>query len=60
MMVEDKIKNLDTAAFATLIGWTVEEVRNRFKELSMVRGDIKIQIPVNALLIIKKSVLIHL
>ena len=33
MMVEDKIKNLDTAAFATLIGWTVEEVRNRFKEI---------------------------
>lgn len=33
MMVEDKIKNLDTLAFATLIGWTLEEVRNRFKEI---------------------------
>jgi penicillin-binding protein 2 len=33
MMVEDKIQNLDTAAFAKLIGWTTEDVRNRFKEI---------------------------
>ncbi|MEN9973775.1 MAG: hypothetical protein RIS20_2122 [Bacteroidota bacterium] len=37
MMVEDEIKNLDTAAFAKLIGWTVEDVRNRFKEI--VKGE---------------------
>ncbi|MEY4991424.1 MAG: hypothetical protein RI948_290 [Bacteroidota bacterium] len=33
MMVEDSIVNLDTAAFAKLIGWTRQEVRNRFKEI---------------------------
>ena len=33
MMVETEIKNLDTAAFAKLIGWTIEEVRNRFYEI---------------------------
>ncbi len=33
MMVEKNIKNLDTVAFAKLIGWTVEEVRARFKEI---------------------------
>ncbi|MES2800253.1 MAG: penicillin-binding transpeptidase domain-containing protein [Bacteroidota bacterium] len=33
MMVEKNIKNLDTAAFAKLIGWTREEVRARFKEI---------------------------
>ena len=37
MMVEDEIKNLDTAAFAKLIGWTVKDVRNRFKEI--VKGE---------------------
>ena len=36
MMVEADIKDLDTAKFAKLIGWTREEVRNRFKEI--VRG----------------------
>ncbi len=38
MMVEDKIKDLDTAAFAKLIGWTNEEVRNRFKEIREGEG----------------------
>ena len=33
MMVEENIVDLDTAAFAKLIGWTVEDVRNRFKEI---------------------------
>ena len=33
MMVEKEIKNLDTVAFAKLIGWTVEQVRERFKEI---------------------------
>jgi len=33
MMVEDSIQNLDTAAFAQLIGWTVTEVRKRFKDI---------------------------
>ena len=37
MMVEDEIKNLDTAAFAKLIGWTREQVRYRFQEI--VRGE---------------------
>jgi penicillin-binding protein 2 len=37
MMVEDNIKDLDTAAFAKLIGWTVDEVRTRFKEI--VKGE---------------------
>jgi penicillin-binding protein 2 len=37
-MVEDKIKDLDTVAFAKLIGWTVEEVRNRFKEIREGEG----------------------
>lgn len=38
MMVEDKIKNLDTAALAHLIGWTVDEVKYRFKEIREGEG----------------------
>lgn len=38
MMIEDKIKNFDTIAFAQLIGWSVEEVRNRFKEIIEIEG----------------------
>ncbi|MFM7474141.1 MAG: penicillin-binding transpeptidase domain-containing protein [Crocinitomicaceae bacterium] len=38
MMVEDKIKDLDTVAFAKLIGWTLEEVRSRFKEIREGEG----------------------
>jgi penicillin-binding protein 2 len=37
MVCEAKIKNLDTVAFAKLIGWTVEEVRQRFKDI--VKGE---------------------
>jgi penicillin-binding protein 2 len=37
MMVEAKIEDLDTVAFAKLIGWTREQVRERFKEI--VRGE---------------------
>lgn len=37
MMVEKNIKNLDTAAFAKLIGWTRQQVRDRFKEI--VKGE---------------------
>ena len=37
MMVEDSIVNLDTAAFAKLIGWSKQEVRNRFREI--VKGE---------------------
>ena len=37
MMVEAEIHDLDTAKFAKLIGWTREEVRERFKEI--VRGE---------------------
>lgn len=33
MMVENDIVDLDTVAFAKLIGWTVQEVRDRFKEI---------------------------
>lgn len=33
MMVEDSIQNLDTAAFAKLIGWTTQEVKQRFKDI---------------------------
>ena len=33
MMVEDSMVNLDTAAFAKLIGWTKKQVRRRFKEI---------------------------
>jgi len=33
MMVEDSMVNLDTAAFAKLIGWTKKQVRQRFKEI---------------------------
>ena len=37
MMVENNIFDLDTAAFAKLIGWTVEDVRNRFAEI--IKGE---------------------
>jgi penicillin-binding protein 2 len=33
MMVEDDIEDLDTVAFAKLIGWTVGEVKQRFKDI---------------------------
>lgn len=38
MMVEDNIKKLDTVAFAKLLGWTREEVRNRFYEIRKGEG----------------------
>jgi len=37
MMVEKNIVDLDTAAFAKLIGWTVKDVRNRFAEI--IKGE---------------------
>jgi penicillin-binding protein 2 len=37
MMVEKDIVNLDTVAFAKLIGWTPQQVRDRFKEI--VKGE---------------------
>jgi penicillin-binding protein 2 len=37
MMVEDKIENFDTLAFSKLIGWTVDQVKNRFTEI--VKGE---------------------
>ncbi len=37
MMKESEMKNFDTVAFAKLIGWTREEVRERFKEI--VKGE---------------------
>ncbi|MGJ8660841.1 MAG: penicillin-binding transpeptidase domain-containing protein [Bacteroidota bacterium] len=38
MMVEADIENLDTAAFASLIGWTVKEVRDRFVQIRVGEG----------------------
>ena len=38
MMCEDKIKNLDTLALANLIGWPIEQVRERFKEIILDEG----------------------
>ena len=38
MMVEADIKNLDTVAFAKLIGWTREEVRQRFIDIREGEG----------------------
>lgn len=38
MMVEDNIENLDTVAFAKLIGWTKEEVRQRFIDIREGEG----------------------
>lgn len=37
MMIEDNIVDLDTVAFAKLIGWSVQEVRDRFK--AIVKGE---------------------
>lgn len=37
MMVEKNISKLDTVAFAKLIGWTKEQVRERFKEI--IKGE---------------------
>lgn len=37
MVVEDKLDKLDTLAFAKLIGWTKEQVRERFK--AIVKGE---------------------
>jgi penicillin-binding protein 2 len=37
MMVEDNIVDLDTVAFAKLIGWNVQEVRDRFE--AIVKGE---------------------
>jgi len=38
MMVEENIKNFDTLAFAQLIGWTKEKVKNRFIEIREGEG----------------------
>jgi penicillin-binding protein 2 len=38
MMIEDNIEKLDTVAFAKLIGWTREEVRERFIEIREGEG----------------------
>ena len=38
MVCEAKIKKLDTAKFAKLIGWTVEEVRQRFIDIRTGEG----------------------
>ena len=38
MMLEDKIENLDTLAFSSLIGWPIEKVRARFKEIILDEG----------------------
>lgn len=38
MMVEEKIKNLDTNAFAKLIGWTPHKVKSRFWEIRKGEG----------------------
>ncbi|MBM3454624.1 MAG: peptidoglycan glycosyltransferase [Bacteroidetes bacterium] len=38
MMVEDKIKDLDTVAFAKLLGWTLQDVRARFLEIREGEG----------------------
>ncbi|PWL32557.1 MAG: peptidoglycan glycosyltransferase [Fluviicola sp. XM-24bin1] len=38
MMCEDEIVDLDTAAFGKLIGWTREEIRERFKEIKTEQG----------------------
>lgn len=38
MMVEDKITHLDTNAFARLIGWTAEEVKQRFIDIRKGEG----------------------
>ena len=43
MMVEADIVDLDTVAFAKLIGWSVEDVRNRFKDI--VEGEGKYTSP---------------
>ena len=37
MMIEDNIENLDTIAFAKLIGRTVQEVKDRF--ISIIKGE---------------------
>ncbi|MFM8758226.1 MAG: penicillin-binding transpeptidase domain-containing protein, partial [Methylophilaceae bacterium] len=33
MMIEAEMKHFDTVAFAQMIGWSVEDVRKRFKEI---------------------------
>jgi len=38
MMVEADINNLDTAAFAKLIDWTVQKVRSRFYQIKLGEG----------------------
>jgi penicillin-binding protein 2 len=38
MMIEERIKNLDTVAFAKLIGWDVKKVTARFREIVKNEG----------------------
>lgn len=38
MMREDDIKNLDTVAFAKLIGWTPQQVKDRFYQIKKGEG----------------------
>jgi penicillin-binding protein 2 len=41
MMVEADIENLDTVAFAKLIGWTPQEVKDRFYQIRVGEGTYK-------------------
>ena len=38
MMVEERIQHLDTASFASLIGWDVKKVKARFREIIKNEG----------------------
>jgi len=38
MVIEDRIKQLDTSAFASLIGWEVKKVKQRFKDIVKNEG----------------------
>lgn len=38
MFIEEKLKSFDTVAFAKILGWTKEEVRQRFKEIKEGEG----------------------
>lgn len=41
MMKEEDIRDLDTVAFAKLLGWTTDEVRQRFKDIVKGEGTYK-------------------
>lgn len=60
MMKEEEIRDLDTAAFAELVGWTKQEVKDRFTRFVKEKENIETRIPGNCRRITRNNALTRL